>query len=48
MKKELHNQAQSIQPKIQSIAMPNRPSRTPAEWQYEIKRRLTHLRLGFH
>lgn len=32
--------------KVQSIAMPNRTSRTAEEWQYEIKKKLSDLRLG--
>jgi len=32
--------------KIQSLVLPNRPVQTPEEWQYEIRKRLSDLRLG--
>ncbi len=32
--------------KIQSLVLPNRPLRTPEEWQFEIRKRLSDLRLG--
>ena len=32
--------------RFQSLVLPNRPVQTPEEWQFEIKRRLSDLRLG--
>ena len=32
--------------KVQSLVLPNRPVQTPEEWQFEIKKKLSKLRLG--
>jgi len=42
----LLQQFKKDQLKIQSLVLPNRPTRTPEEWQFEIKKRLRDLRLG--
>ena len=42
----LLEELQTKELRFQSLVLPNRPVQTPEEWQFEIRKRLSNLRLG--